>query len=153
MHLSGIPDGVEIWGKCEWFNPGGSVKDRTARSLVIEGERRGALRGGRTIIDSSSGNTAVGLALVGRARGYAVELVMPESVSAERRRLCEAYGATVMLTPAFEGSDGALSEVRRRVAAEPGSLLLRRPVPQRREPARALPHHRPRDLGADRRAR
>ena len=77
LRLPGVPAGVEVWGKCEWFNPGGSVKDRTALSLVTEGERSGALRPGKTIVDSSSGNTAVGLALVGRARGYPVELVMP----------------------------------------------------------------------------
>jgi cysteine synthase B len=139
VHLPGVPEGVEIWGKCEWFNPGGSVKDRTARSLVLEGERRGALRSGLTIIDSSSGNTAVGLALVGRARGYAVELVMPESVSADRRRLCEAYGATLTLTPAFDGSDGALEEVRRKVGAEPDRYFY---ADQYRSPANPLAHYR-----------
>jgi cysteine synthase B len=139
VHLAGVPDGVEIYGKCEWLNPGGSVKDRTARSLVLEGERRGALRPGLTVIDSSSGNTAVGLAMVGRAKGYAVELVMPESVSAERRRLCEAYGATLTLTPAFEGSDGALLEVRRKVAAEPDRYFY---ADQYRSPANPLAHQR-----------
>ena len=139
VHLPGLPDDVEVWAKCEWFNPGGSVKDRTARSLVLEGERRGALRPGLTIVDSSSGNTAVGLALVGRARGYAVELVMPDSVSAERRRLCEAYGATLTLTPAFDGSDGALLEVRRRVAAEPDRYFY---ADQYRSPANPLAHYR-----------
>jgi S-sulfo-L-cysteine synthase (O-acetyl-L-serine-dependent) len=138
VHLPGVPDGVEIWGKCEWFNPGGSVKDRTARSLVLEGEKRGALRRGLTIIDSSSGNTAVGLALVGRAKGYAVELVMPESVSAERRKLCEAYGAKLTLTSAFDGSDGALEEVRRRAAAEPGRYFY---ADQYRSGANPLAHY------------
>src|SRR5262245_18847228 len=90
IHLPGVPGTVELWGKCEWFNPGGSVKDRTALSLVTEGERTGALRPGKIIVDSSSGNTAVGLAMVGRAKGYAVELVMPKSVAPARRRLCEA---------------------------------------------------------------
>jgi len=115
LRLPGVPPGVELWGKCEWFNPGGSVKDRTALSIIREGERTGALRGGRTIIDSSSGNTAVGLALVGRARGYAVELFMPASVAMERRRICEAYGAAITLTDAFSGSDGAILAVRERV--------------------------------------
>jgi cysteine synthase B len=128
-----------VWAKCEWFNPGGSVKDRTARSLVLEGERRGALRPGLTIIDSSSGNTAVGLALVGRAKGYAVELVMPDSVSTDRRRLCAAYGATLTLTPAFDGSDGALTEVRRKVAAEPERYFY---ADQYRSPANPLAHYR-----------
>jgi cysteine synthase B len=139
VHLSGVPRDVEIWGKCEWFNPGGSVKDRTARSLVLEGERSGALRHGLTVVDSSSGNTAVGLALVGRARGYAVELVMPDSVSLDRRRLCEAYGAKLTLTPAFDGSDGALLEVRRRVAAEPDRYFY---ADQYRSPANPLAHYR-----------
>jgi cysteine synthase B len=139
VHLSGLPAGVEVWAKCEWFNPGGSVKDRTARSLVLEGERSGRLRPGLTIIDSSSGNTAVGLALVGRARGYAVELVMPDHVSADRRRLCEAYGAALTLTPAFDGSDGALVEVRRRVAAEPDRYFY---ADQYRSPANPLAHYR-----------
>jgi cysteine synthase B len=139
VHLAGLPDGVEVWAKCEWFNPGGSVKDRTARSLVLEGERSGRLRPGLTIVDSSSGNTAVGLALVGRARGYPVELVMPDHVSAERRKLCEAYGAKLTLTPAFEGSDGALIEVRRRVAAEPGRYFY---ADQYRSAANPLAHYR-----------
>jgi S-sulfo-L-cysteine synthase (O-acetyl-L-serine-dependent) len=139
LHLPGVPEEVEMWAKCEWFNPGGSVKDRTARSLVLEGERRGELRPGRTIIDSSSGNTAVGLALVGRAKGYAVELVMPESVSPERRRLCEAYGATLTLTSAFDGSDGALLDVRRKVALEPDRYFY---ADQYRSPANPLAHYR-----------
>lgn len=139
VHLSGLPDGIEVWGKCEWLNPGGSVKDRTARSLVLEGEKSGALRRGLTIIDSSSGNTAVGLALVGRARGYAVELVMPDSVSADRRRLCEAYGATLTLTSAFEASDGALHEVRRKVATEPDRYFY---ADQYRSAANPLAHYR-----------
>jgi cysteine synthase B len=139
LRLGGIPEGVELWGKCEWLNPGGSVKDRTALSLIGEGERSGALRRGMTVIDSSSGNTAVGLALVGRAKGYPVELVMPESVSAERRRLCEAYGARIRLTDAFSGSDGALLEVRRIVAESPRLYFY---ADQYRSPANPLAHYR-----------
>ena len=139
LHLEGVPAGVEIWGKCEWFNPGGSVKDRTALSIVTEGERSGALGPGKTIIDSSSGNTAVGLALVGRARGYAVELVMPTSVTEERKRLCEAYGATIVFTDAFSGSDGAMLKVRERVAAEPERYFY---ADQYRNPANPLAHYR-----------
>jgi len=139
LHLPGIPPGVELWGKCEWFNPGGSVKDRTALSIVEEGERTGALRPGRTIIDSSSGNTAVGLALVGRARGYRVELYMPASVAAERRRLCEAYGAAITLTDAFSGSDGAMVAVRERVAEQPERYFY---ADQYRNPANPLAHYR-----------
>jgi cysteine synthase B len=139
LSLAGLPAGVELWGKCEWFNPGGSIKDRTALSLVEEGERSGALRPGRTIIDSSSGNTAVGLALVGRAKGYPVELVMPESVSEERKRLCRAYGARIVLTDAFSGSDGAMVRVREIVAREPGRYFY---ADQYRNPANPLAHYR-----------
>jgi cysteine synthase B len=139
LRLTGVPSGVELWGKCEWFNPGGSVKDRTALSIISEGERTGTLRRGRTIIDSSSGNTAVGLALVGKARGYAVELFMPASVSAERRRLCEAYGAAITLTDAFSGSDGAIAAVREKVAAQPERYFY---ADQYRNPANPLAHYR-----------
>jgi cysteine synthase B len=139
LKLDGIPDGVELWGKCEWFNPGGSVKDRTALSLVTEGELSGALRPGKTIIDSSSGNTAVGLALVGRAKGYRVELVTPASVSEDRLRLCRAYGAAITVTDAFSGSDGALLAVRERVAAAPQRYFY---ADQYRSPANPLAHYR-----------
>jgi cysteine synthase B len=135
--LQGVPARVEVWAKCEFFNPGGSVKDRTALSLVQDGERRGALHPGRTIIDSSSGNTAVGLALVGKAKGYPVTLVMPSSVSLERRRLCRAYGAELVLTDAFSGSDGALERVRALVAEEPKRWFY---ADQYRNPANPLAH-------------
>jgi len=139
LRLDGIPRGVALWGKCEWFNPGGSVKDRTALSLIVEGERSGALGPGKTIVDSSSGNTAVGLAMVGRAKGYPVELVMPESVSESRTGLCRAYGATITLTDAFSGSDGALRVVRERVAAAPNRYFY---ADQYRNPANPLAHYR-----------
>jgi cysteine synthase B len=139
LRLAGLPAGVEVWGKCEWFNPGGSVKDRTALSLVTEGEKSGALRAGKVIVDSSSGNTAVGLALVGRAKGYPVQLFMPASVNAERQALCRAYGAEIVLTDPLLGSDGALEEVRRRVAAEPDRYFY---ADQYRNPANPLAHYR-----------
>ena len=139
LHLPGVPSGVEIWGKCEWFNPGGSVKDRTALSIVTEGERTEALGPGKTIIDSSSGNTAIGLALVGRARGYPVELVMPTSVTLERQRLCEAYGARIVFTDAFSGSDGAMLRVREMVAKDPQRYFY---ADQYRNPANPLAHYR-----------
>jgi len=139
LHLPGVPAGVELWGKCEWFNPGGSVKDRTALSLVTEGERSGSLVRGKTIIDSSSGNTAVGLALVGRAKGYPVELVMPSSVSAERQRLCRAYGAQITYTAAASGSDGAILRVREIVAAQPERYFY---ADQYRSQANPLAHYR-----------
>ncbi|HEV7502741.1 MAG TPA: cysteine synthase family protein [Vicinamibacteria bacterium] len=139
VRLAGVPAGVEVWAKCEWFNPGGSVKDRTALSLVTEGEKSGALRPGKVVVDSSSGNTAVGLALVGRAKGYPVELYMPESVNAERQALCRAYGATLVFTDPLLGSDGALEEVRRRVAADPDRYFY---ADQYRNPANPLAHYR-----------
>jgi S-sulfo-L-cysteine synthase (O-acetyl-L-serine-dependent) len=138
LRLEGVPERVEVWGKCEFFNPGGSVKDRTALSLVEDGERRGALRPGRIIIDSSSGNTAVGLALVGKAKGYRVRLVMPSSVSAERQRLCRAYGAELLLTDAFSGSDGALERVRALVDEAPENYFY---ADQYRNPANPLAHY------------
>jgi cysteine synthase B len=139
MPLAGIPAGVEVWAKCEWWNPGGSVKDRAALSIVLEGERSGALTKGKTIVDSSSGNTAVGLALVGRARGHAVELVMPESVTEDRKRLCRAYGASLVFTDAFSGSDGAIVKVREMVAATPDRYFY---ADQYRNPANPLAHYR-----------
>jgi molybdopterin/thiamine biosynthesis adenylyltransferase/rhodanese-related sulfurtransferase len=139
LPLAGLPAGAEVWGKCEWFNPGGSVKDRTALSLVTEGEKSGALTAGKVVVDSSSGNTAVGLALVGRAKGYAVELYMPGSVNAERQALCRAYGASIVFTDPLLGSDGALEEVRRRVAADPGRYFY---ADQYRSPANPLAHYR-----------
>ena len=139
LRLVGLPPGVEVWGKCEWFNPGGSVKDRTALSLVTEGEKSGALRPDKVIVDSSSGNTAVGLALVGRAKGYAVELYMPASVNLERQALCRAYGAALVFTDPLLGSDGALEEVRRRVAAAPDRYFY---ADQYRNPANPLAHYR-----------
>jgi S-sulfo-L-cysteine synthase (O-acetyl-L-serine-dependent) len=139
LHEHDLPPRVELWAKCEWLNPGGSVKDRTALSLVLEGERSGRLRPGLTIVDSSSGNTAVGLALVGRARGYAVELVMPANVSAGRRRLCEAYGARIVETDPLLGSDGALERVRAMVAAAPERYFY---ADQYRNPANPLAHYR-----------
>jgi cysteine synthase B len=138
LSLPDVPPSVELWGKCEWWNPGGSIKDRTALSLIEDGERRGALRPGKTIIDSSSGNTAVGLALVGHAKGYAVELVMPESVSEERQSLCRAYGARIVSTNAFSGSDGALETVRDMVAREPDRYFY---ADQYRNPANPLAHY------------
>jgi cysteine synthase B len=110
---------VEVYAKAEWFNPGGSVKDRAALSMIEDGERRGALTGERTIIDSTSGNTGIAYALIGAAKGYRVKLVMPRNVSAERKALVTAYGAEIVYSDAGEGSDGAIRMVRDLVAAEP----------------------------------
>ena len=111
--------GVEVYAKAEWFNPGGSVKDRAALSMIEDGERRGALTHDKTIIDSTSGNTGIAYAMVAAAKGYRVKLVMPANVSAERRALISAYGADVVYSDAGEGSDGAIRLVRELVAADP----------------------------------
>jgi cysteine synthase B len=110
---------VEVYAKAEWFNPGGSVKDRAALSMIEDGELRGALTHERTIIDSTSGNTGIAYALMGAAKGYAVKLVMPSNVSTERKALVTAYGAEIVYSDAGEGSDGAIRLVRELVAAEP----------------------------------
>src|SRR5690606_6245213 len=91
-----IPPGVRIWAKLEGFNPGGSVKDRPALRMIEEGLRRGDLHPGKTIIDSTSGNTGIALAMLGAALGYPVELVVPANASVERRQIIEAYGAKVI---------------------------------------------------------
>jgi cysteine synthase B len=110
---------VEVYAKAEWFNPGGSVKDRAALSMIEDGERRGALAPDKTIIDSTSGNTGIAYALIGAAKGYRVKLVMPGNVSAERKALVTAFGAEIVYSDAGEGSDGAILKVRDIVAAEP----------------------------------
>ncbi len=111
--------GLEVYAKAEWFNPGGSVKDRAALSMVEDGEKRGALTQQKTIIDSTSGNTGVAYAMVGAAKGYRVKLVMPHNVSAERKALVTAYGAEIVYSDALEGSDGAIRLVRELVEKEP----------------------------------
>jgi len=110
---------LEVYAKAEWFNPGGSVKDRAALSMIEDGEQRGALTRDRTIIDSTSGNTGIAYALVGAAKGYRVKLVMPGNVSAERKALVAAYGAEIVYSDAAEGSDGAIVKVRDIVAIDP----------------------------------
>src|SRR5947208_484317 len=110
---------VEVYAKAEWFNPGGSVKDRAALSMIEDGERRGVLATDKTIIDSTSGNTGIAYALVGAAKGYRVKLVMPGNVSAERKALVAAYGGEIVYSDAGEGYDGAIIKVRELVAADP----------------------------------
>ena len=118
-HARGVPATVGLYAKAEWHNPGGSVKARAALHMVEEAERAGALRRGKTIIDSSSGNTGIALALIGAVKGYPVELVMPANVSAERKALVRAYGARLIESDPLEGSDGAIHRVQAIVAADP----------------------------------
>jgi cysteine synthase B len=111
--------GIEIYAKAEYFNPGGSVKDRPALNMILEGERSGQLAPGKTLIDSTSGNTGIAYAMVAAARGYKVKLCLPMNASIERKRILKAYGAELVLTPADEGSDGAIREVRKIYNADP----------------------------------
>ena len=119
IEMADLPPGVELYGKAEWFNPGGSVKDRAALYMVEDGERSGALGRGKTILDATSGNTGVAYALIGAAKGYPVELVMPGNVSQERLQIVAAYGAQVVLTDPLEGIDGAILEARHRHGQDP----------------------------------
>jgi S-sulfo-L-cysteine synthase (O-acetyl-L-serine-dependent) len=112
------PD-VGFYAKAEWFNPGGSVKDRAALSMFREGERSGALRPGKTLLDATSGNTGIAYAMIGAALGYPVELCLPANASPERKRILSAYGAKIILTPADDGSDGAIRKAREIYASAP----------------------------------
>ncbi len=118
-HSHGAPEDVQLYAKAEWANPGGSVKARAALKIVEEAEADGRLGAGKTLIDSSSGNTAIAYALVGAVKGFPVHLVMPKNVSRERKALVKAYGATLIESDPLEGSDGAIRLVREIVAAEP----------------------------------
>lgn len=113
-----------IYAKVEAFNPGGSVKDRVALGMIRDAERAGVLKPGSTIVEPTSGNTGIGLALVGRARGYKVILTMPETMSVERRKLLSAYGADVVLTPGHAGMKGAIAEAERLQRTIEGAVIL-----------------------------
>jgi S-sulfo-L-cysteine synthase (O-acetyl-L-serine-dependent) len=110
---------VELYGKAEWFNPGGSVKDRPAANMVKEGLRSGALRPGKTLLDATSGNTGIAYAMIGASSGFPVRLCVPSNVTIERKRLLHAYGADLIFTDPMDGSDGAIREARKQVAANP----------------------------------
>src|SRR4029077_3095919 len=110
---------VEICGKAEWFNPGGSVKDRPALGMIDAGLKSGALVPGKTIIDATSGNTGIAYAMIGAALGYPVTLCLPDSASHERKRMLVAYGAELVITPGDEATDGAIRRVHQMVAADP----------------------------------
>jgi cysteine synthase B len=114
---------VDIYAKAEWFNPGGSVKDRPALRIIEEAERTGRLNRGKIIIDSTSGNTGIAYALIGASKGYKVTLVMPLNVSEERKRIVRAFGANMVFTDPLLGSDGAMLEAKRMVNAEPSRYL------------------------------
>ena len=115
--------GAQVWVKSERSNPGGSIKDRIALAMVEDAERSGTLQPGGTIIEPTSGNTGVGLAMVAAVKGYKLVLVMPDSMSIERRRLMLAYGASFDLTPREKGMKGAIARAQELVAATPGAWM------------------------------
>lgn len=115
---------VNIFAKIEGFNPTGSIKDRIAVKMISDAEKDGRLRPGQTIIEPTSGNTGIGLAIIGIAKGYPVEIVMSEAVSMERRKIIRSLGGTVILTPAEEGTDGAIRLARRMVAENPDKYFM-----------------------------
>ncbi|MSP63079.1 MAG: cysteine synthase family protein [Myxococcales bacterium] len=117
-NLEERPD-VEIWGKCEFANPGGSVKDRPALQMIRDAVAAGQLTRDKVLIDSTSGNTGVAYSMVGAALGYRVALVMPANVSAARKQITSAYGTELIFSSELEGSDGAITRVRELVAADP----------------------------------
>jgi cysteine synthase A len=115
--------GAHVWVKSERSNPGGSIKDRIALAMVEDAERSGVLQPGATIVEPTSGNTGVGLAMVAAVKGYKLVLVMPDSMSIERRRLMLAYGASFDLTPREKGMKGAIARAQELVAATPGAWM------------------------------
>lgn len=125
LRLNHISDstGAEVYGKLEYFNPGGSVKDRVGYSMIAEAEAEGRLKPGMTVIEPTSGNTGIGLALVCAAKGYRLILTMPETMSLERRALLKAYGAELVLTPGAEGMRGAIEKADQLATSIPGALV------------------------------
>jgi Pyridoxal-phosphate dependent enzyme len=133
--------GVEIYAKAEFFNPGGSVKDRAGLSMIQEGERSGALTKDHVLLDATSGNTGIAYAMICAIKGYRAKLVLPANASHERKQILKAYGAEMVFSDPGEGSDGR------------GEILLSRPVRQPRQLARAFRGHRRRNHPPDRRPR
>ena len=111
--------GVALLGKAEWYNPGGSVKDRAASNIVAEGRRSGHLRPGKILLDATSGNTGIAYAMLGAAEGFPVTLCMPENVSRERKQILQGYGANILYTDPGDGSDGAIRMARQLAASHP----------------------------------
>jgi S-sulfo-L-cysteine synthase (O-acetyl-L-serine-dependent) len=114
-----LPEGVTVYAKAEHMNPGGSVKDRAALRMILEGERKGELFAGKTILDATSGNTGIAYAMIGAARGYAVTLCLPKNASTERKRILKIYGAELVETDPMQATDGAQLRAREMVASEP----------------------------------
>jgi cysteine synthase B len=134
----GLAAGVRILAKLEGFNPGGSVKDRPAKKMIETGIAEGMLVAGKTILDSTSGNTGIGLAMVGAALGFPVKLVMPENVSTERKKVIRAFGAEIVFSDPMEGSDGAIRLCRTVLAEDPERYFK---PDQYNNPANPLAHY------------
>lgn len=129
---------VEFYAKAEWFNPGGSVKDRAAYAMIRDGERAGLLRPGKIILDATSGNTGIALGMIGAALGYGVKLCLPTSASPERKAILNAYGVEVVYTPGEQGTDGAIRRVREIYEADPNKYFY---VDQYGNPANPAAHY------------
>src|SRR3954469_5557753 len=114
---------VELYAKAEWKNPGGSVKDRAASRMILDGERSGALTRDKIILDATSGNTGIAYAMIGAARGYRVRLCVPSNVTPERKKILTAFGADIVFTDPMQGSDGAILRVREIYPADPGAYF------------------------------
>lgn len=127
LELKGVEKALslkaKIFAKLEYFNPSGSVKDRIAKAMIDDAEKRGVLKLGSVIIEPTSGNTGIGLAAVAAMRGYRIIIVMPETMSVERRQLMKAYGAELVLTPGAKGMKGAIEEAERLAAETPDSFI------------------------------
>jgi cysteine synthase B len=122
IRLSSFESGlrnVELWAKAEWRNPGGSVKDRPAARMILDGERSGALTRDKILLDATSGNTGIAYAMIGASRGYRVRLCVPENVTPERKRILRAFGAEIVFTDPMEGSDGAIVRAKAMYAESP----------------------------------
>ncbi|MEZ4358261.1 MAG: cysteine synthase family protein [Eubacteriales bacterium] len=117
-------DGVEVYAKLEGFNPTGSIKDRIALKMIEQAEEEGVLTKGKTIIEPTSGNTGIGLAMIGALKGYNVEIVMSEAVSKERKDMIKAFGGSITLTSAKEGTDGAIRLARKKVSEFPDKYFM-----------------------------
>jgi [CysO sulfur-carrier protein]-thiocarboxylate-dependent cysteine synthase len=140
--LVGLPrlspkPGIRLWAKLEGQNPTGSVKDRVAKAMVEDAEKSGVLGPGATLVEPSSGNTGIALAVVARVRGYRLVVVLPENTSLERRQLLELYGAQVVLSPADQGSNGAIERAKALAAEHPDWVMLY----QYGNPANVLAHY------------
>ena len=119
----GPGSGATVWGKAEFVNPAGSVKDRPALSMILDAERNGTLKPGATLVEATSGNTGISLAMIAAVRGYRCVLVMPEDMSLERRYILRAYGADIVLTPAGDGMSGAVARAKQVLEESPGSFM------------------------------